>query len=132
MTYQFALIESIVMGSVIALTDILLRPGVESKGNLEQIFLYLAQAVITGVVYQAQVGSSMFGCPDKATQKRESAGSHKKMLKVIFGAGLLFITDAVLRPMHVNNLWMQGVKFVIQGSLIFHMYKHDWSDSFSS
>lgn len=132
MTYQFALIESFVMGAVIALTDVLLRPNVEGKGGLEQIFLFLVQATILGVVYQVQTESGIL-CSSKppagTTPKR---GDHNKMLKVVFGGVLLYVTDAILRPMHVTNLWMQGVKFVIQGSLVYHMYSHNWADSFSS
>lgn len=118
--FTFAPIQAVVMGSMIALTDVLLRPGF-AGGGLEAILLYVAQTTILYVAFKFQSSDCR---RSKATDNFDFG---KMVMKVGLGTMILFLTDMVLRPEHVTNIWMQFLKFIIQGSIMWHVFNHNFS-----
>lgn len=128
--FTFAPIQSAVMGAMIALTDVLLRPGLGDKGGLEKFFLYTAQTFILLIVFNVQGGTSpLCNIGNSSSYKMGDKSFGRTLMKVGFGTMILFISDALLRPEHVENMWIQFIKFLIQGSLMWHIFNHDFAVS---
>lgn len=125
MSFTFAPIQSIVMGAMIALTDVLLRPGLGNKGSIESLFLYVAQTFILYIVFKFQ-GSGL-GCSPSEKLGDGNFDFGRMMMKVGLGTMVMFITDMILRPEHIANLWIQFIKFVIQGSIMWHVFNADFT-----
>lgn len=120
-SYQMAPMQSIVMGAFIAITDVLLTPGL--KNGLESFLMYSVQGFLLYFVFQVQSDKN----PLCSIGTRGDSGDFGKVfMKTMLGVLMLWITDMLLRPQQVRNLWIQFIKFIIQGSLIWHIFNHDF------
>ena len=127
-SYTVAIGPSLVMGAFIGVTDLLLKPGM--KNGLESFLMYTVQAFTLYMVFQVQSKNSPL-CNIGPTRGGE-VDMGKALMKTVLGTGVLWFTDLILRPAHVENLWMQFIKFLIQGSVIWHIYNHQFMDSTDS
>lgn len=125
MNYTFAPVQSAIMGAFIAITDVLLRPGLQV--GIQALLMYLVQATMLYVVFQMQKGSSPL-C-NIGPRSGGSIDFGSVFMKALLGTMILWLTDLVLRPQYVNNMWIQFLKFLIQGSIIWHVYNRDFMSS---
>lgn len=127
--YTFAPLQSIVMGAFIAITDVLLLPG--QKDGLESVIMYLVQVVMLYIVFQIQGG----GAPLCGIGPRRSGPEidwATLFVKTMIGTMVLWVTDLILRPANIQTLWLNGIKFIIQGSIMWHVFNYDSKDEPSS
>lgn len=127
-SYTVAIGPSIVMGAFIAVTDILLKPRM--KEGLESLLMYVVQAFSLYMVFQVQNKNSPL-CNIGPSRGGE-VDMGKALMKTLLGTGVLWLTDLMLRPAHFENMWIQGIKFLIQGSVIWHIYNHQFKDDDSA
>ena len=116
MTYDFAPVQSAVLGGFIALTDILLRPG-QQGGGVEGLLLYFVQGVMVYGVYHFQTSSGFCG-----SKKASDMDAQNLIMKAGLATFVLWGTDQFLRPENVVNLPMQAFKFLIQGAILYHVF----------
>lgn len=124
--YDFAPVQSAVLGGFIALTDILLKPG-RQGGGVEALLLFGVQALMVYGVYVFQTSSGF--CGSAAKQRFDQDWSHI-LMKTGLGMVILWGTDQFLRPSTITNAWMQMLKFLIQGAILYHVYGYTASHSF--
>lgn len=121
MTYQFAPIQSAVLGGFIAITDLLLRPG-QAGGGVEGLMLYFVQGIMIYGVYHFQTSSGFCGGA-KSKIMKEGDLSHL-LMKSGLATFVLWGTDQLLRPANIVNLPLQALKFLIQGAILYHVFAY--------
>lgn len=109
------LIQGLMMGGAIFMTDLLLRPNLAASGMME-ILLFFAEGAICDLVYDAMSGcgsgGKMFGIGNLSLKKSALGGL------------TIWLSDFFLRPQVVTGAFSEIVKFLIQGMLVMLVFNY--------
>jgi hypothetical protein len=100
------IVSGILMGGVIYLGDLLLRPQFAAGAGME-VILFMIEGLFCDVAYGVINGGSLAGF------------LHEVSLKKSISAGLtIWVTDFFLRPQNFSGMGMEFIKFALQGFIV--------------